>query len=81
MNILSHYRDNKKEGMTFIKNVKDIFFHLHNGKKRVLICILSMVVNYLAYKHGISTPEWILLLSIEFLALELAKALTNEVQL
>jgi hypothetical protein len=78
MNILKHYRDNKKEGMAFFKNIKDIFFHLHNGKKRILVCIIALVVNYIAYKHSISINEWILLLSTEYFILKLSEALTSE---
>ncbi len=81
MNILRHYKDNKKEGITFFKNIKDVFFHLHNGKKRILVCLVALVVNYIAYKHSLSINEWTLLLSIEYFILKLAEALTSEISL
>jgi hypothetical protein len=81
MNIIGHYQENKKLNMSLWCNLKDIFFHLHNGKKRILACLTSLIVNYLAYKHCISINEWIVLLSTEYIIIEMMKALTSEVTL
>ena len=79
MRIINHYRENKARKMTFMQNMKDIYFHLHNGKKSIVFCISSIAINYYVCSHYIiSNQWWIFILSSEYFVLELFKKMQNE---
>jgi hypothetical protein len=72
MNIIAHYKENKSRKMTFMQNMRDIYFHLHNGKKSVGFCIVAVAVNYYICRHYVLDFQWwIFILSSEYFVLEI----------
>jgi hypothetical protein len=78
MRLIKHYEQNKKEGMPTRKNLFDLLFHLHSGKKTYIVCILSIALNYYLYRHGFS--DWFFLLSTEYFVLKMAEKYAYETE-
>ena len=78
MDIVSRFKDNSKRKMTLARNIKDIFFCLHNGRKTYALCFIFIALNWYLIGKGLSLELWIFILSSEWFLTEMTKKMQNE---
>lgn len=67
--MLKKFKQDKKKGLWYA--IKELFFHIHSGRKTYIVSLSSIALNYYLYTLNVSCETWILTLSTEYLLLEM----------
>jgi hypothetical protein len=77
MKLLKKYKENKKR-MTFWQNLKDVFYHLHSGKKTYIYWLSVIAINYILLGKHLPLEMWIFALSSEYAIGKIVDRYTDE---